>query len=217
MHFSGCSGPFSRLDTNQTGLYGPGSPFHLLIHPSRVIPSSPDCYVHLGPHTPQGGTDVLDEPVGLTNIGLRMTILFVPAEAKEPETFSRSHEYIPPRTTIGCFSISTEPVEVRGIKRPYDGRHWGNEAFALGVLNINPEEDGARYPDRLYAILLQSAQASGTYTTYGNWKKCDTEQIITFKCHDKSNIVDPEVETSTRTKSRAERVHAKVCFRTVYL
>ena len=55
-----------------------------LIHPSRMVPSSPDCHVHLGPHTPQGGTDVLDEPVGLTNIGLRMTILFVPAEVKAP-------------------------------------------------------------------------------------------------------------------------------------
>lgn len=193
------------------------------IHPSRMIPSSPDCYVSFGPHAHKGGIGVLDEPVGLTNLGLRMTILFVPADVKESGELSRFHDYIPPHFTIACPSISNGTVEIRGIKRPHHPKHSSEEEFALGVLNVNLEEGGAQYPHRLYAILLQRTVARGSdSSTYGNWKKCDTDEIITFERYDKSKISKAEVEgpmvpRDTHTKRREERVRPKMSFRTMYL
>ena len=202
------------------------------IHPSRMIPSSPECYACLGLHRPNGWTGISNEPIDLTNIGLRMTILFVPAEVNESRELSRFHDYIPPHVTITCPLISNETIEILGMKRPQSDKDANGESeeFALGILNVNPkqlEQDAARYPDRLYAILLQRKivpqQMSDFSTSYRNWKKCDTDEIITLGHYDKFKLSD-EAEGivsrnrgGTSTNGREEQYMVKIGFRTMYL
>ena len=174
------------------------------IHPSRMIPSSPKCYltwnVNFRRDTPEGRmvSALENEPLGLTNVGLPMKILFVPAHVREPGKFSRYPDYTPPDALITC-PLSNKSIEIRGIHRDGDEGPLMREEFALGVLNVNPEsqENGISCPDRLYAILLRRIVAGESRScAYGSWKKCDTDKIITFECDAKSRISKSEVEWS---------------------
>ena len=174
------------------------------IHPSRMIPSSPKCYltwnVNFRRDTPEGRmvSALENEPLGLTNVGLPMKILFVPVHVREPGKFSRYPDYTPPDALITC-PLSNKSIEIRGIHRDDDEGPLAWEEFALGVLNVNLEsqEDGIPCPDRLYAILLRRIVA-GEFRScaYGSWKKCDTDEIITFECDDKSRMSKSKVEWS---------------------
>jgi hypothetical protein len=199
------------------------------IHPSRMIPSSPKCYltrnVHFRRDTPEGMmvSALENEPLSLTNVGLPMKILFVPVHVREPGKFSRYPDYTPSDAVITC-PLSNKTIEIRGIHRGDDEGSMVREEFALGVLNVDPEsqEDGVPCPDRLYAILLRRIVSREPQScAYGSWKKCDTDEIITFECDDKSRISKFEVEWSVdraSTKRREGRVQTeKISFRMLFL
>ena len=199
------------------------------IHPSRMIPSSPKCYltrnVHFRRDTPEGRmvNALEDEPLSLTNVGLPMKILFVPAHVQEPGKFSRYPDYTPPDALITC-PLSNKTIEIRGIHRDDNERPLVREEFALGVLNVSPEgqENGVPCPDHLYAILLRRVVTRESQScAYGGWKKCDTDEIITFECDDKSRISKFEVEWSmdrVLTKRKDDRVQTeKISFRMMSL
>ena len=199
------------------------------IHPSRMIPSSPKCYltrnVHFRRDTPEGRmvSALEDEPLSLTNVGLPMKILFVPAHVQEPGKFSRYPDYTPPDALITC-PLSNKTIEIRGIHRDDNEGPLVREEFALGVLNVSPEgqDDGVPCPDHLYAILLRRVVTRESQScAYGSWKKCDTDEIITFECDDKSRISKFEVEWSmdrVLTKRKDDRVQTeKISFRMMSL
>jgi len=167
-----------------------------------------------------------NEPLGLTNVGLPMKILFVPAHVREPGKFSRYPDYTPPDALITC-PLSNKAIEIRGIRRDHDKGSLASEEFALGVLNVSPEsqEDGVPCPDRLYAILLRRIVAREARScAYGSWKKCDTDEIITFECDDKSKIsksvvewtVDRSLSVSAKRGEGSVQTE-KISFRTMFL
>lgn len=182
------------------------------IHPSRMIPSSPQCYlpwdVNFGRHSPEGRMiSVLEnDPLSLTNVGLPMKILFVPAHVSEPSKHSRYPDYMSPAAVITC-PLSQKTIEIRGIHRDedVDERPLLGEEFALGVLNVNPE-GCLPCPDRLYAILLRRVVVQESHSgVHGSWKKCDTDEIITFECDAKSKSklewsLDPGFPTDRRLR-----------------
>ena len=181
------------------------------IHPSRMIPSSPKCYlnrnVDFGRHTLEGKmvNALENEPLDLTNVGLPMKILFVPAHVREPGKHSEHPDYTPLHAIITC-SLSNRTIEIRGIRRNEDDGACIREEFALGVLNVKPDEEDVPSPDRLYAILLRRVVIEESQScTYGRWKKCDTDEIITFECTDKSKISKCEVGWSVDRGVSTER------------
>ncbi|KAG6371072.1 hypothetical protein JVT61DRAFT_10610 [Boletus reticuloceps] len=112
------------------------------VHPSRMIPSSPECYLareNFEEHDLMSMNAREGEPVTLTNLGLPMKMLVVPARVSYNQDLGTFYHSTDIR--ISC-PLSEEPVIVRGIASDWDGESQGmvtSPQFALGVLNTGSE------------------------------------------------------------------------------
>ena len=165
-----------------------GKPIPWEIHPSRMIPSSPECYLSRGDI---GKDDLMSmnarkgEVVTLTNLGLPMKMLVVPARVsynQDPRAF-----YRPADIHISC-PLSDEPVVVQGTASDWDGESQGmaiSPQFALGVLNV-VDSGILDTPKRLCAILLRRPVQELRWSTwtYTNWEKWKTNKALVFRCNE---------------------------------
>ncbi|KAF8435391.1 heterokaryon incompatibility protein-domain-containing protein [Boletus edulis BED1] len=166
------------------------------VHPSRMIPSSPECYL---PRDDVGENDLLSmntrdgELVTLTNLGVPMKMLVVPARVSYSET--PSDFYSLSDIHISC-PLSDEHVVVQGTASEWEGETEELRAqFSLGVLNIvSPETNPI--PKRLYAILLRRRvqelllTGQSTYPGYPKWEKWETNQALVFQCNERFRRMD---------------------------
>lgn len=150
-----------------------GKPLPSHIHPSRMIPSSAECYAFWQPEFERAVHAQRRLPISLTNIGLPMEILVVPAKLDYP----RSKSIILPVPEEPC--VITCPLSDDSFDTADIPHAWGGwDEFALGILNASPET--ARNPSLVYAILLcRHYLVDGD--EYTGWKRCETNETIFFR------------------------------------
>lgn len=174
---------------------GKAVPSH--IHPSRMIPSGPECYLSSDlqmDHQDAAGLGPLDEPLSLTNIGLPMRLVVVPACVAYSASYPRY--YRPSDIRISC-PLSDDVVTVTGIPINWKGGEAGTglaatNIYALGIMNFYSEMDDIRTPKRLYSVLLRSTVGGGP-AGFGQkqrkflpkWERQETDKVLVFRCNEK--------------------------------
>jgi len=175
-----------------------GKPIPWEIHPSRMIPSSPECYLS---RNDIEKNDLMSmnardgELVTLTNLGLQMRMLVVPARVSYNQDLTTFYRHTD--IHISC-PLSDEPVLVQGTPSDWDGETQGmvmDPQFALGVLNIVGSEI-IDTPKRLFAILLRRPVQELRWTaeskwTYSKWEKWATNEALVFRCSKSFARMDP--------------------------
>ncbi|KAI9455545.1 hypothetical protein HD554DRAFT_2042774 [Boletus coccyginus] len=169
-----------------------GKPILWEIHPSRMIPSSPECYlarVDIGKKDFMSMNPREGELVTLTNLGLPMKMLVVPVRVDYNQDLSTFYQ--PSDIRISC-PVSDEPVVVQSMTSDWDGENEGmvqSPQFALGILNIvSPEMMDT--PKHLCAILLrrpvqESRSTAEPKWTYSKWEKRETNKALVFQRSEK--------------------------------
>jgi len=169
-----------------------GKPIPWEIHPSRMIPSSPECYLardDIGRNDFTSMNPREGELVTLTNLGLPMKMLVIPARVDYNQDLSTFYQ--PSDIRISC-PVSDEPVVVQGTASDWDGENEGmvqSPQFALGVLNIvDPEMMDTS--EHLCAILLrrpvqESRSTAESRWTYSKWEKRETNKALVFQRSEK--------------------------------
>ncbi|KAI6149750.1 heterokaryon incompatibility protein-domain-containing protein [Pisolithus tinctorius] len=148
------------------------------IHPSRMIPSGPECYLSsnskISPleSVPLGS---FEDPLNLTNIGLSMSLLVVPARIDtQGNKYNRNH---PSDLRISC-PLFNDIAMVQGIPPKPTAYE-----FAIGIFNGSLMMLMSGSFDRVYAILLRRRGP------WMNWERHETDEPLTFRLN---KLQDPE-------------------------
>ncbi|KAI6149752.1 heterokaryon incompatibility protein-domain-containing protein [Pisolithus tinctorius] len=141
------------------------------IHPSRMIPSGPECY--LSSNLKISALEALkmgsfDVPLSLTNVGLSMRLLVVPAHVAPPHDCGSSSDL-----RVYC-SLFNDIAMVKGTP------HKSNtDEFALGIFGGSPVTLVSGLLERVYAILLRRISSRT------NWERYETDAPLTFRFNDR--------------------------------
>ena len=189
-----------------------GKPIASHIHPSRMIPSSPACYLSWDPDCdPRSSfkkepTTLINlsmppqwdprnalkrEPIALTNTGLPIKVLIVPARVTHIAT---GLAVAGPNkdANITC-PLSDDTIKMVNVQRQ-NIHHKGEHQFAFGILDhdLGPWSN----PERVYGILLRRYYGPYRFTPLGEdqrritewmcaeWERWETGGILSFALKD---------------------------------
>lgn len=156
---------------------------------SSILPSRPHQYLCRAPNIQLDEVRPID-PVTLTHLGLRISVLLMPATSIEnihPSDYIHLGRYysivnINPRETTDDQQIpKTYNVLERRIVSRKDG--WISETqfhLTLGVLNFAGDETSIHVPKTCLAVGLRCEEEAGRVTTLGLVTKIDTHAPIVF-------------------------------------
>ncbi|KAI6001022.1 hypothetical protein F5J12DRAFT_950137 [Pisolithus orientalis] len=141
------------------------------IHPSRMIPSGPECY--LSSNLKISALEALkmssfDVLLSLTNVGLSMRLLVVPAHVAPP------HDRDSPSDLRVYCSLFNDIAMVKGTPLKSS-----TDEFALGIFGGSPVTLVSGLLERVYAILLRRISSRT------NWERYETDAPLTFRFNDR--------------------------------